>query len=484
MAKVTSQQNLSEREMRIADMYANGMTYKEIAEQISRSPSTVRNHVNSIYQKLGVSSKIELLQCMVDELGESAQRSDTALIFRSSEQLPSIAVLPFACHSGVAEHQFLSEGFSEDIITELSRFTGLVVIARNSSYLFHEKPTDYQAVSQQLGVRYLLDGSVRWLGEDIRINVQLIDTRNKDHIWAETYHQSKSDIFKLQNEIIRYVVGNIAPKIEVNELERVRSLSGEEYSSYELALKAQAVCHDALRSGSEDQLLQARAIVTQAVSIKSHCAHALEVASLVDLYIYMYGWMKSGENPLDHCEDTVHQLIGLDPSNAKAYMIRAWINLYRGNFDLSLADHQRSLNLNPNLAMNIFAYAWSAATSGQLTLARKLAEQGFRLSPQSSDIWTGEGRAAIALCYFLNHEFDIAIENGLVAYQRQPILQGILAAAYALTNDATNARKHFDLLSSFAPRFVTALLDEKISIFKQSAHNELFRKGVRLAEAD
>ena len=132
---------------------------------------------------------------------------------------PSIAVLPFTNLSGDPEQEYFSDGITEDIITELSRFSGLFVIARNSSFAFKGQSVDIKTIARELGVRYMLEGSVRRAGNRLRINAQLLDTEMATHIWAERYDGKLDDIFDLQDEITRNIVGSIAPQIEIAEVE-------------------------------------------------------------------------------------------------------------------------------------------------------------------------------------------------------------------------------------------------------------------------
>ena len=153
---------------------------------------------------------------------------------------PSIAVLSFTNMSGDADQEFISDGITEDIITELSRFSDLFVIARNSSFAYKGQSVDIRRIAGELGVRYVLEGSVRRGGKRLRITAQLLDSIDGGHVWGEKYDSDAEDVFDLQDEITRNVVGSIAPQIELAELERSRRLSDSGLTVYELALKAQA----------------------------------------------------------------------------------------------------------------------------------------------------------------------------------------------------------------------------------------------------
>ena len=153
---------------------------------------------------------------------------------------PSIAVLPFTNMSGDAEQEYFSDGITEDITTALSYFTDLFVIARNSAFSYKGQSVDARQIARELGVRYLLEGSVRRLGNRIRINSQLINAITGGHIWAERFDGNLDDIFELQDEITRKIVGSIAPQIELAEVDRSRDTTLKNISSYELSLKAKS----------------------------------------------------------------------------------------------------------------------------------------------------------------------------------------------------------------------------------------------------
>lgn len=394
---------------------------------------------------------------------------------------PSIAVLPFDNLSGDADQEYFADGITEDIITELSRFSGLFVIARNSSFSYKGQSVDIRRVARELGVRYMLEGSVRRGGKQLRITAQLLDSIGGSHVWAERYDCDLQDVFDLQDEITHNVVGSIAPQIELAELERSRKLSDADLTAYELALKAQAFSYDALREANPEILNQAIAAADAALALDPRNLHALWTKSLSYLYRHMYHWGDDPDAALASAGETAQNLIHIDSSNAKAYMVRAWGHLYQRKFDAALTDHRRALELNPNLAANLFAMAWSEAVAGLATEAREHTQQALRLSPRESDIWQGEGYSALALVSFIEEDYVEAVRWGHLAYQKQPVLKGLMVAANAYRGDLEAAESHAETLKAFAPDFLSAVLSGKTQVCKLPEHNKLFVEGLHRA---
>ncbi|MFT6876096.1 MAG: TolB-like protein/DNA-binding CsgD family transcriptional regulator, partial [Granulosicoccus sp.] len=182
--------DLSPRELQIAQSYAQGATYQIIAETLSIAPSTVRTHLATIYRKVGVSSKLELRDVLIPV---STASSDLAVEFSSRPEKPSIAVLAFENMSGNPEQEYFSDGISDDVITALSRSPWLFIIARNTTFTYKGTNVDVRRVSKELGVRFVLEGSVRRSGDRVRVTAQLIDGLTGGHVWSERYDGQLED---------------------------------------------------------------------------------------------------------------------------------------------------------------------------------------------------------------------------------------------------------------------------------------------------
>ncbi len=196
---------LSPRELEIAQAYAGGADYKEIAERLFIAPNTVRTHVATIYRKLGVGSKIELFRAL--QVSEPAKQSvEYQRNKTGGSERPSIAVLPFMCMSGDPEQEFFADGLTEDIITRLSFLRNLVVMARTSTFAFKGRAIRVQDIASELGAKFLLEGSVRKSGDRVRVTAQLIDGATGAHLWAERFDRDFRQVFDVQDEITRSIV--------------------------------------------------------------------------------------------------------------------------------------------------------------------------------------------------------------------------------------------------------------------------------------
>jgi adenylate cyclase len=396
----------------------------------------------------------------------------------------SLAVLPFANLSDDPEQEYFSDGITEDIITELSRFSELVVIARNSSFAYKGVALDVQQIARELGVGYVMEGSVRRHEDRLRITVQLIEADGGGHIWGEKYDRELGDVFELQDEITRHVVGSMAPQVELAELERSRKLSAANLSAYERALKAQALTYDAVRGADAALLAEAMSLARDALALDERCTHALWTIGMGCVFQHIYGWSDDPDVALAAALETADRLIGIDPSNAKSYVVRAWAHQYRRDYDQALGDYRRALALNPNLALNLFTMAWSEAVAGLAADAREHAHTALRLSPRDTDIWLGWAYATLEVASFSEGEFAEAARWGRMAVQmhgRMPFRRVVMAAACGHLGDAETAESQVDALAAFAPKFLPAVLSGDIEVFKQAAHNALLLEGLRKA---
>jgi TolB-like protein len=412
------------------------------------------------------------------------QTASSALEPSSSTEVPALAALPFANLSDDPDQEYLSDGITEDIITELSKFSELSVIARNSAFTFKNRPADITQIASELGVNYVMEGSIQRNKNRLRVTAKLVETDSGRHIWGEKYDRELKDIFELQDDIAMHVVGSIAPQVELAELQRSRKLSNTNLSAYELALKAQALTYDAVRVADRDMLNQAMLIADKALELEKMCTHALWTRGMGCVLQYLYGWSTNPGSALNFAIEIADHLIGIDPSNAKSYIVRAWAYQYRREYDLALADYRRALELNPNLALNLFTMAWSEAVAGLPTEARQHAKRALMLSPRDTDIWLAWAYATLELASFIESDFSDAVKWGRLAIQlhaRMPVRQLVMIAGYGYLGDVAAASSHAAAIGAFAPETLSAVLAGNYQIFKLSEHNSLLLEGLHQA---
>ncbi|MEW9922444.1 adenylate/guanylate cyclase domain-containing protein [Marimonas sp. MJW-29] len=398
----------------------------------------------------------------------------------STVDKPGIAVLPFDNMSGDPEQEYFCDGVSEDIIIELSRFQDLFVIARNSSFSFKGRSVTHRDVARELGVRYMLEGSVRRASKRIRITAQLIECGTGTHIWAERYDRNLEDIFQLQDEITRSVVGAIAPQISQAELARASRVQDIDFNSYDLALKAQALFQEGAysdESGYENVL----ALAQQAIDLDPRNSHAIWIKAYAYANRYLYQLDDNPDEMLDLAEAAAERLFQSDRSDPRALTVRGIIRHFRRAYDEATSDFRRAFELNPNFALNILLMAWHESLVGRLDEAKEHAQLALRLSPRDADVWVGNAYLALAQAYFAESNFVDARHWGERAIQmtpRAPIRRALMIAASAHLGRPNEARPHAEALATFAPTFLESISSGRLALYRLPEHNSLLVEGI------
>jgi adenylate cyclase len=419
-----------------------------------------------------------------DAIPDPRSKHPSEISIPAIPEKPSIAVLPFTNMSGDTEQEYFSDGITEDITTALSHFSGLFVIARNSSFTYKGHALDTRKISSELGVRYVLEGSVRRSGNRIRINGQLINAETGNHIWAERFDGDLDDIFELQDDITRKIVSNIAPQIELTEVERGRGLQTANLSSYELSLKAKCQIYDALLGGNSEQLQLAIDTAEAALALDSRNTHALWVQGMAQLDQYVYQWGENPKGALKRALRTADNLLLVDSANADGYGLRGTIHTMSQNFDLALTDFSRALDLNPNAAINLFLAAMCESLAGETSQAKEHAFLGLHLSPKERDIWLGVAYLALTQASFAEEDFEEAIKWGRLSIQmhsKAPMRRVLMVACCAYKGDFEQAAVHVAALEEFSPTYISSILRGDLLIYKTPGHNNLLLEGLRKA---
>lgn len=415
---------------------------------------------------------------------ENQQAQDTALVSEVLElpDKPSIAVLPFDNMSGDMEQEYFVDGMTEDIITELSRFEELFVIARNTTYTYKGTPASATGVARELGVHYVLEGSVRKAGERVRITAQLIEGSGGGHIWAERYDGAIADIFDLQEDVTRQVVGSIARRIfreQVDQSDRRDRVFDE---SYELAWKARHTMQLAFAQREPKFLSRAIEISTEAVRMNSKCGLAYQTVS----YAYvLQNLMRWGPDPFaaaDLALDWAQRLHSVMPHSYMAYRSLGAAKLRKGLYREANRDFERAHELNPNDALVLFTWSLCEASAGDVTNAKKHAQMGIRLSPKDGLI--GNAYLALAMAAFIegdDDEFEGWGSKAIQAMPTAPIRRALMIAYGAATGDQELIKTHRTELMRFAPNFIDSLFRGENKLFDNPEHTAMLLDGLRNA---
>src|SRR5271166_2324532 len=282
-------------------------------------------------------------------LGEAPTAAASPAAALALPDKPSIAVLPFQNMSGDPEQEYFTDGMVEDVITELSRFRALSVIARNSTFTYKGKAVDVKQVGRELGVRYIVEGSIRKAGERVRVTAQLIDAATGNHLWAERYDRTLEDVFAVQEEVTRSIVAAVAPSVELAEVAHARraSPSGD---AVQLAWRAQGLFYDALRKGQPPLMLEAIATAQEAIAADPASLSAHRVLASAHYFCHLFRWGPEPEKALEAAWSAVERMQGIDPLDYRTLQQCGVVRVMRGEQERGIAELRRAVEVNPNSA--------------------------------------------------------------------------------------------------------------------------------------
>jgi adenylate cyclase len=293
---------------------------------------------------------------------------------------PSVAVLPFTNMSGDPEQEFFADGMTEDIITGLSRLKWLFVIARNSTFTYKGKAVDVRQVAGELGVRYVLEGSVRASGKRIRITGQLIDAQTGKHIWAEKYDRQLEDVFAVQDEITESVLAAIEPHLYAQEDSRLAGQPPDDISTWGLVVRAIVlVIHLGQRHNEEARSLLGRAVASEPTYAKAHA-----ILSWAVWWAAWNYWLPDEAQGAERAKRHAEEALALDPSEPWARMMLGLCLSSEGHHERALRELEDSLRINPSFALAHSIYGWALARAGRFDEAVAQTGAALRLSPADS----------------------------------------------------------------------------------------------------
>ncbi|MDA9425141.1 MULTISPECIES: adenylate/guanylate cyclase domain-containing protein [Bradyrhizobium] len=361
---------------------------------------------------------------------------------------PSIAVLPFANMSGDPEQEFFADGLTEDIITELSRFHDLLVISRNSTFVYKGKAVKVQDVGREFGVDYVIEGSVRKAGGRVRVTVQLIDAETDRHIWAERYDRELQDIFAIQDEMTRAIVATLPGRVEAATHDRTKRKQTDNMPAYECVLAAKLLHHRSTR----DDNAQAQTLLNRALAMDPNYAHAHAWKACVLGQCWIYGWCVDREATFEQVASELEIALALDDNDADVHRILAALNLTHHDYEKAAYHQERALALNPN-------YDLVVVQQGELLTWLGLPEEGIdwirkamRLNPYHPErFWSHLGRA-----YYCAEKYAEAAEAFSRITRADYTHHAFLAATFAQMKNAIAAGAHAAEVLKREPGFSVA----------------------------
>ena len=392
---------------------------------------------------------------------------------------PSIAVLPFTNMSGDPEQDYFADGMAEDIITALSHFKALFVIARNSSFTYKGRAVDVKQIGRELGVRYVLEGSVRKAANRVRITGQLVDTATGAHLWADRFDGGLGDIFDLQDQVTESVVGAIAPAVEKAEIERAKRKPTESLDAYALYLRGLAMSYQYASRQANDEALR---LFNSAIELDPDFASAYGRAALCYLYAKSEGWISVTANEIAEVTRLAQRAVELGKDDAVALAAGGWALVYVVR-DLGAAGLiDRALVLNSNLAEAWFYGGWVKTFLGEPEAAIERFARAMRLSPLDPRVTAM--RSGTAFAHFLLGRYDEAASWAAMALQDNPDYQPglrIVAASNAMAGRPEQAHQAVARLRQLNPALRVSNLKDVLSPYRRAEDLSRYEEGLRQA---
>jgi len=409
------------------------------------------------------------------ESGESRRANSSEYSeARSIADKPSIAVLAFDNMSEDPEQQYFAEGISEDIITDLSKVSGLFVISRNSSFAYRGRALDLRKVCEELNVRYILEGSVRRSGNRARINAQMIDGSNGGHVWADRYDREIEDIFAVQDEVTREIVDALKVALTVGEQSRRVERRKVDPEAYDLLIRGR----NRLYAFTREAMAEARVALQRASELDPGMAEAVALLSLVNSTEYLNGWTDKGAYHLDEALDIAARAVRVDPEEPWAYHALALANLWKRQYAPAKEAIEKALALNPNFANAYTVLANIHDFTENHEEAARSAERAISLDPGYDIALQVLGR-----CQFAMGNDDLAaatFEKRLVSAPRSDMTRAFLAAAYGHLGREQEAREKWSEMLEISPEFSVARVRDFLPYASSAVYQRLL-DGLRKA---
>jgi adenylate cyclase len=437
--------------------------------------------------KLGKSTVDKLLTGLYSERTLVIVETHTGLRLRGSADVassssppavaepprPSIAVLPFSNMSG-PEHEFLADGLAEDIITALARLSWLFVIARNSTFAYKNKPTDVRDVARALGVRYVLEGSVRMSERRLRITGQLIEAETGKHVWAHRYDRVLEDLFAVQDDITERVVGAVEPHLYAEEGFRAASRQTERIDAWGLVVRALTLINKVERRQNEE----AQELLRGAIALEPGYARAHALLAWAKWWAALCYWVdrhKGYRESAAHAQDA----LTFDPGDPWARMVSGLCFSTEGQHDRALGELRVALRLNPSFALGHMAYGWGLLRAGQFDEAIAETRQAMRLSPL--DHFLGFYLAIHGLALLCAERFAEALpflRNSVAAFAEYSGHYNTLISCCGHLGLIPEAQEYIARRNRIGPPLRLSVLRANLQPF---AHRDVFIEGMRKA---
>jgi adenylate cyclase len=471
----------------LEDIFGDGVNIAARLQELAEPGGIVVSHtvVNHVRNKVALGF-VALGERQLKNIDEAVAVYDVCLDDRAPrsaqpEQVlarPAVAVLPFRNMSGDPGQEYFADGITEDLITALSAWRWFPVIARNSTFAFKARAVDVTQVGKALGARYVVEGSVQRAGDRVRIGAQLIDASSAVHLWAQSYDRRLGDVFDLQDEITRAIVGAIEPQLTRAEQQRALRKRPENLDSWDLSLQALAN----IRKGTPGALTAAEQLLTRAVTMAPTSSHAHSLLALTRFQGALAGWASDPAGSLASTYETAEAAVALDDCDWLAHALLGIATLWsRHDYDRAMEEEETAIALNPSAAIAYHFFACVLVFEGSPDKAIPKLRAVLQLDPRFpflpvtladmglAHLLTGEFEEAVRLC-----ERSIAERSENVrAWQRLAAALGHLGR---IESAEAALAKVFELQPDFGAAYVRATYP-----FRDPAHTTMFCEGLRKA---
>jgi adenylate cyclase len=381
--------NLGDVMVEGSDLYGDGINIAVRLEGIAEPGGVlvsgtvfdyVRNKVDTGFEDLGIPSLKNIVESVRVYRVSGTPRVATATSRAASEK-PSIAVLPFANMSGNPDQQYFSDGITEDIITELSRWHQLRVLSRHTSFHYRDRLMEAKGIGSELGVRYVVEGSIRQIGERLRVTAQLLDTETGSHLWAERYDRSLQEIFAVQDEVVQMIVATLVGRMQAADTDVARRKPPTSLAAYDCVLRGYALPYGDPQADAEAHRLYEKAIELDP-------GYGLAHALLAQMLAHEWDYDMSGSNALlDRALAHAKRGVELDENESVCPSSLGYVYLCLGTIDLAEHYIQRAIAMNPNNPMHIADMAALFVFVGRTDEGIPLLEKAKRIDPYFNPAW-------------------------------------------------------------------------------------------------
>jgi TolB-like protein len=396
---------------------------------------------------------------------------------RAQSEKPSIAVLPFANMSGDSEQEYFADGVTEDLITALSRIRWFFVIARNSTFAYKGGSTDARRIAGELGVRYMIEGSVRRSGNRVRITAQLIDGHSGKSQWANRYDRDLEDVFALQDELTETIVGAIEPELGKAERARVRTKRPDNMDAWDVYQRGMAHLYRYTKS----DLDQARTLFDQALTLDANLGAAYSAKAEAHYYGVVYGHADTPDQDREDALSVATRAVALDDEDAGAHCTLGRVHYMRREHDLAIPELELAIELNPSFALAHYGLGAAMVFSGRAPEAQVHLDAAIRLSPYDPNMGSFLVRMADAHLFMRQH--DHAVDWARKAL-RQPSFQwsryAVLLSALGHLGRADEARSVLAEVVNLRPDFSIGFVRDT-HLIADAGDFAYYLEGLRLA---